>query len=92
MAAGVYSPAVDWTFMTASPRTSAMAETHLKTNSLGLNGMRTPSPYFPSNGKWPEIDGSNTQCCLDKGVADTLHCGWYMRKDMVYYSENQGAK
>ena len=21
-----------------------------------------------------------------------LHCAWYMRKDMVYYSENQGAK
>ena len=30
--------------------------------------------------------------CLDKGVAYAVHCAWYMRKDMVYYSENQGAR
>ena len=38
------------------------------------------------------MDGTNAQCCLDKGVADALHCAWYMWKDMVYYSENHGAK
>ena len=31
-------------------------------------------------------------CCLDKGVAHALHCAWHVRKDLVYYSENQGAK
>ena len=30
--------------------------------------------------------------CWDKGVAYVLHCAWYMQKDMLYYSENQGAK
>ena len=51
-----------------------------------------PPPLCPSNSNGPQIDGTNAQYCLDKGVAYTLHCAWYMRKDMVYYSENQGAK
>ena len=29
---------------------------------------------------------------MAKGVAYALHCAWYMRKDMLYCSENQGAK
>ena len=41
---------------------------------------------------WVEMTGSAcsvAQCCLDKGPAHAVHCAWYMRKDMVYYSENQ---
>ena len=44
----------------------------------------TPTPPCSSDGKSPEIDGTNAQCCLDKGIADPLHCAWYMRKDRVY--------
>ena len=38
------------------------------------------------------MDGTNAQCCSDKGVAHALHCAWCMRKDMVYYSDTHGAK
>ena len=38
------------------------------------------------------MDGTNAQCCLDKGVASALHCAWCMRKDMVCYCESQGAQ
>ena len=49
----------------------------------------TPPPC-PSNGKLRESDGTNAKCCLDKDAAYATHCAWYMRKDMLYYSETKG--
>ena len=47
-------------------------------------------PVHGGGGVWHKalVVGSVT----DALEGTRLHCAWYMRKDMVYYSENQGAK
>ena len=38
------------------------------------------------------MEGTNAQCCLDKGVAYASHGAWHTRKHVVYYSEDRGGQ